>query len=99
MGIKVVYTSVAPIAIKSEGFKKLGVEYIEKPCYTEDEIISLASDAYAAIIRSEPCTRKVITSLKECRLIMTPKVGFDNIDVAAATEMGICVANMRAIRR
>jgi D-3-phosphoglycerate dehydrogenase / 2-oxoglutarate reductase len=95
--IKVVYTSVPPIAIESEGFKKLGIKYIEKPCYTEEEIISICDDAYAAIIRSEPCTRKVISSLKECRLIMTPKVGFDNIDVSAANEMGICVANMRGL--
>jgi len=97
MTIKVAYTSVAPIEIDKAGFLKLGIEYIEKPCPTEDEIISLAHDAYAAIIRSEPCTARVIKNLKECRLIMTPKVGYDNIDITAATEAGICVANMRGL--
>jgi D-3-phosphoglycerate dehydrogenase / 2-oxoglutarate reductase len=97
MPIKVVYTSVAPIGIDCEGFKKLGVEYFERPCPTEDEIIAVACDAYAAIIRSEPCTGRVISNLKECRLIMTPKVGYDNIDITAATEAGICVANMRGL--
>jgi D-3-phosphoglycerate dehydrogenase / 2-oxoglutarate reductase len=94
MSLKVVYTSVPPIEIDREGFKKIGMEFVQKPSPTEDDLISIAHDAYAAIIRGEPCTRRVISSLKSCRLIFTPKVGYENIDVTAATEMGICVANM-----
>jgi D-3-phosphoglycerate dehydrogenase len=94
MSLKVVYTSVPPIEIDREGFKKLGVEFVQSPSPTEDDLISIAHDAYAAIIRGEPCSRRVIANLESCRLIFTPKVGYENIDVAAATEMGICVANM-----
>ncbi len=94
MTFKVVYTSVPPIDIDRDIFNKLGVEYIEKPASTEDDLIAAAGDADVLIARSEPCTRKVISHLKACRLIVTPKVGFDNIDVAAATECGICVANI-----
>jgi D-3-phosphoglycerate dehydrogenase / 2-oxoglutarate reductase len=92
--IKVVYTSVPPIDLDTASMKKLGVEYLEIPSPTEDDLISNAFDADVLIDRSEPCTRKVISSLKSCRLIMTPKVGYDNIDVNAATEFGICVANI-----
>jgi D-3-phosphoglycerate dehydrogenase len=94
MAFKVVYTSVPPIKIDSEALLRLGVDYVEKPAPTEEDLLVAACDADAVIARSEPCTRKVITSLHSCRLIFTPKVGYENIDVAAATEMGICVANM-----
>jgi D-3-phosphoglycerate dehydrogenase len=94
MAFKVVYTSVPPIKIDSESLLKLGVNYVEQPAPNEEDLIAVASDADALIARSEPCTGKVVRSLRSCRLIFTPKVGFENIDVTAATEMGICVANM-----
>ncbi len=90
---KVISTSTVPIVFDREGFVKLGVDLIEKPSHTEDEVISLAHDADAAITMDEPFTKRVITNLKSCQLIFTAKAGYDNIDVAAATEAGICVAN------
>ena len=50
MSLKVVYTSVAPIEIDREGFKKLGVEFVQKPSPTEDDLIAIAKDAYTVII-------------------------------------------------
>jgi D-3-phosphoglycerate dehydrogenase len=94
MAFKVVYTSVPPIKIDGEALLRLGVNYVEAPAPTEEDLIAVASDADVLIARSEPCTGKVVRSLQSCRLIFTPKVGYENIDVAAATEMGICVANM-----
>ncbi len=93
MEFKVVYANSSKIGIDSEAILDLGVVYIEKPANTEEEVISLAHDADVLIVRGEPCTRKVIENLKSCKLIVTPKVGYENIDVVAATEMGICVAN------
>jgi D-3-phosphoglycerate dehydrogenase len=94
MDFKVVYTSVPPIKIDGDALLKLGVNYVEKPAPTEEDLIAVAADADVLIARSEPCTARVIKSLRSCRLIFTPKVGHDNIDLAAASEMGICVANM-----
>ncbi|OGO24202.1 MAG: hypothetical protein A2144_13090, partial [Chloroflexi bacterium RBG_16_50_9] len=97
MSFKVVYISNTPIDLDKESFAKLGVDYSETPVSGEDDIIAATSDADAVIGRDGPFNRKVISSLKKCRLIMTPKIGIDNIDVAAATEMGICVANQRGL--
>ncbi len=94
MPFRVVYTSVPPNKIDTAALLNLGVDYLEQPAPNEEDLIAVASDADALIARSEPCTRKVIARLRNCRLIFTPKVGYDNIDVAAATEMGICVASM-----
>ena len=95
MGFKVVSTCNIPFVVKGLGkrIKVLaGVEFTDKPAHTEDEIISAARDADATVIGHEPYTRKVIASLRSCRLLTTPKTGYDNIDIAAATEAGICVS-------
>jgi len=37
---------------------------------------------------------RVIESLAKCRLIAVTSIGYDSVDIAAATEHGICVANV-----
>lgn len=95
MSFKVVSTCIVAFPVKGLGerFRRLaGVEFVDKPSPTEDDIIAAAHDADAVVVTVEPYTRRVITNLKSCRLICTPKTGYDNIDVAAATEAGICVS-------
>ena len=95
MSFKAICTSNIDFIVKGLGeyLKELGwVEFIVKPSYTEDEIISVTHDADTVVVGAEPYTRRVISNLKSCRLISTPKTGYDNIDVVAATEAGICVS-------
>ena len=98
MSFKVVSTSTIAFHIDKEGFRKIsGVEFVDEPSATEDEIISAAGDADAVVIVLEPYTRRVISNLKSCRLIATAKTGYGNIDVDAATEAGICVSRVPAV--
>ena len=60
---------------------------------TEDELLSVSRDADAVISVFEPFTRRVIEGLEKCRLLTNIGVGYQNIDVSAATDCGICVAN------
>ena len=95
MEFKVVSTCIVAFPVKnlSERFEGLaGVEFVDKPSPTEEDIIAAARDADVAIASVEPYTRRVIANLKSCRLICTPKTGYDNIDVTTATEAGICVS-------
>lgn len=95
MSFKVVSTCNIPFVVKDLGerIKGLaGVDFVDKPAHTEEAIISAASDANAVVIGHEPYTGKVIASLQSCRLMTTPKTGYDNIDVSAATEAGVCVS-------
>ena len=74
-------------------FSKIGAEFIEFPITTEDEIIQCAQDADAVVVgATEPYTRRVIDTLKKCRVISRLGIGCDNIDLDAATENGIPVA-------
>ncbi len=100
MDFKVVATYEHPIRpLDKKDFEQIGVEFIQKACTTGDEIIAVAGDADAVIPLVEEYTKRVIENLKKCRLIVTPKVGVENIDIAAATEQGILVANAAELCR
>lgn len=94
MVFKVVATYEHPVRIlDKKTFKDIGAKFIQKACNTEDEIIAITNDADAVVPLCEPYSRRVIENLKRCQLIVTPKVGLENIDLGAATEQGILVAN------
>lgn len=61
---------------------------------TEDEIISATKDADALMVQHAKISRRVIENLEKCKIIARFGVGFDNVDVPAATEHGIMVANV-----
>ncbi len=72
---------------------KIEVETVEARCANEDELIAVAGDADAILGGGRLFTRRVMESLAKCRAIMTYSVGFDGIDVEAATDNGILVVN------
>ncbi len=78
---------------------KLGAEVEKTFCATEEELVSACSEADAIValgIRITPgyvFSARVIQSLSKCRLIALTGIGYDNVDIEAATEKGICVAN------
>lgn len=93
---------VMPLDIKGEPdkyprkFEELGAEFVKKHCRSEDEFIAFARDADAIITVASllPVTRRVIKNMGRCRLIANTQVGFDCVDIEAATEQGILVANV-----
>jgi D-3-phosphoglycerate dehydrogenase len=60
----------------------------------EERVLKYASDADALIVQFAHITRKVIKGLKKCRIISRYAIGVDTIDVEAAREKGIAVANV-----
>ena len=63
---------------------------------TEEQIIAAVGDADAAITQAtyQPFTRKVFSSLSNLRFVVSVGVGYDKMDVEAATELGIIAANV-----
>jgi D-3-phosphoglycerate dehydrogenase len=63
---------------------------------TEDEIIAQARDADAIIgvVSVQPFTRRLLAALPKCRVIAGIGIGYDKVDVEAATELGIAVTNV-----
>lgn len=61
----------------------------------EEELIEHAADADGVMLwHSLHVTRKTLPRLTRCRIIVRMGVGFDNIDIDAAAECGIAVANV-----
>lgn len=63
-------------------------------CKTEDDVIECASEADVLIVQFAPVTRRVIEKLHKCKLICRYAIGVDIIDIEAATEHEIFVANV-----
>jgi D-3-phosphoglycerate dehydrogenase len=59
-----------------------------------DEVIARTRDADALIISFSPVTRRVMESLEGVKAVMRTGVGYDVIDVPAATELGVVVINV-----
>ena len=82
------------VEIEKEILGEIKPEFVLTHCNTDDEVIEVAQDADGIINQYAPITRRVIESLKRCKVIARYGVGVDNIDIEAATEYGIIVANV-----
>jgi D-3-phosphoglycerate dehydrogenase len=60
----------------------------------EAQTIEALREADAILVNLHPMPGSVIRSLARCRVISRYGVGYDNVDVAAATEKGIWVARV-----
>ena len=63
-------------------------------CRTPEEVAAQAADADVLINQYVPITGEVLDALPRCRLVVRYGVGVDNVEVAAATERGVWVANV-----
>jgi D-3-phosphoglycerate dehydrogenase len=75
------------------------VELVVNPCplgATEAELIAAGKDGDAIIaqVSYQSITRKVLTHWKNCKLITSIGIGYENLDVEAASELGIMAANV-----
>lgn len=61
---------------------------------SEEEILTHAQDADAIIAVSGPFTRRVLQSLRRCKVVVRTGVGVDTVDIPAATEVGIAIVNV-----
>ncbi|MEH7380527.1 C-terminal binding protein [Bacillus sp. JJ1533] len=74
--------------------EQLDVEIITVQCKTEEDLINIAKDADGIIHQYASFTKNVINRLEKCKVIARYGIGFDTVDIDAATEKGIYVANV-----
>lgn len=103
MSQKAVHTFFVPggsVVTYDELLTKLGVEVTKTFCMTEDQLIAACSEADAVlalgakVIPGYEFNQKVIESLSKCKIIACLGIGYDTVDVSAATDSGICVTNV-----
>jgi D-3-phosphoglycerate dehydrogenase len=72
-------------------YRAKGIELVKIPCRNEDDIIAAASDADAVLTVLQPFGRKVFERLSRLKLVHNIGIGYEGVDVEAATENGVCV--------
>ena len=93
--VRVDRTGSSAIMIEeAEELAKVNAELVGADGVTEDEIIEAAKDADAILTAGAQITRRVMEALPKCKVIVRYGIGFDTIDVAAATDNAILVVNI-----
>ena len=72
----------------------LGAVVENHHCRGPEEVLAIAADADVILVSSVPINASVLTGLKRCRGIIRYGVGYDVIDVSAATAGGVPVINV-----
>ncbi|TNJ66077.1 C-terminal binding protein [Paenibacillus hemerocallicola] len=72
----------------------IDAELIVAPAKDEDTLAALAVDADAILATYAEITSKVLEHAKKCKIIARTGIGYNNIDVHAASEKGIMVSNV-----
>ncbi len=62
-----------------------------------DRLVEALNGAVGALVANEPLTAHVLGKAPDLRAVVRTGVGYDSIDVAAATRLGICVSNLPGI--
>ncbi len=87
------FAAVAVNGIK-EVAEKAGYEVALLEKYADKAaLLAAVADVDAIIIRSDVIDAEVMDAAKQCKIVVRAGAGFDNVDLAAATERGICVMN------
>ncbi len=93
---KVVITDYIEPDLKweEEQFEQLEVDfsYYQLKFGSAEQILGVTADADVVITNMAKINAQVIDGLRRCKLIIRHGIGYDNVDVAAATRRGIVVA-------
>jgi D-3-phosphoglycerate dehydrogenase len=85
----------SPRGWEGEMLARAGIEWAVGQHRTPEAALEAARDADVVIVQSvrRLLTRSVIEELAKCRCAIRLGIGYDSVDVAAATEQGILVCN------
>ena len=97
MAFKVVVTdylfdTLDPFLKELEGLDDVEIEIHQERAW--EKVIPLVRDADVVFVHHANINAQVIEAMDHCKMITRPAIGFDNIDVDAATKKGIYVTNI-----
>lgn len=97
--MKVLVATEKPFAREAvDGIRQIteqaGYELCLLEKYTEKaDLLAAVADVDALIVRSDKVTAEVIAAAKNLKIVVRAGAGYDNVDLAAATQRGIVVMN------
>ena len=82
------------VEIERRILEEAGFEVVAAQCRTEEEVVEAGSGASALLTQYAPITARVMDGLSELGMVGRYGVGYDVVDVEAARERGLWVANV-----
>ena len=82
------------IAQERRAAEAAGGTLVDAQTTDEQELCGVCRDADGVLTARAAITRRVIETMQRCRIIVRYGIGVDTVDIAAATERGIMVANV-----
>jgi len=79
---------------EKEEFERIGAELILAQVREEEDLIRVCKEADGLLNQYAPLTRRVLENLPKCKVIARYGIGLDPVDLRAATDLGIIVANV-----
>ena len=79
---------------EKEEFSQIGAELILAQVQEEKDLIRVCKDADGLLNQYALLSRKVFENLPKCKVVSRYGVGVDSVDLKAATDLGIIVANV-----
>jgi D-3-phosphoglycerate dehydrogenase len=94
--VKVVITDhrFANVEHEQRVVEEAGGTLVVEQMTDEDQLADLCKDADGVLTVRASITRRVIAAMQRCRIIVRYGIGIDSVDIPAATERGIMVANV-----
>jgi D-3-phosphoglycerate dehydrogenase len=71
-----------------------GCTFADYQVHTEQETVEIASGARILFVNFAPITRTVLESLDTAAVVIRYGIGYDNVDIQAARDLGIRVCNV-----
>ncbi|HVC83802.1 MAG TPA: C-terminal binding protein [Solirubrobacteraceae bacterium] len=82
------------LSVEQATLAPLGVELDLSPSADEDTLVEQVAGADAVLVTYARVSARVIAAAERCQVIARYGIGYDNVDVAAASEAGIFVTNV-----
>lgn len=80
--------------IEQKLLEEQGIECILAECKNNEEVLEVAKDADGIGLIYVDMNKELIDQLDNCKVIVRYGIGYDTIDVKAATDKGIVVCNL-----
>jgi phosphoglycerate dehydrogenase-like enzyme len=82
------------LAAEAAVAERFGAEFVPYQCRTEAETVEAAAGATVLLVNFAPVTARVLRSLAPGATVIRYGIGYDNVDVDAARQAGVSVANV-----
>jgi D-3-phosphoglycerate dehydrogenase len=79
---------------EKDEFGRMGAELILAQVQKEEDLIRVCKEADGLVNQYALLTRRVLENLPRCKVVSRYGVGVDSVDLKAATDLGIIVANV-----